>query len=174
MTLVLHFQQENWEALEVSWTEMISAKSPVEPVVELLLVATEKRLMGRCVPLVKEHAKALAANGDATGAAEILGLAILGGGSPGELSADLYRAAEHAYREEAWWAVYSEMAGLNLNSPDMRSAWRAFRKLLAIKEGAVVLHASGWGMGSVTRLDRDALELEVQFVKGRRDKFPLK
>jgi transcription elongation GreA/GreB family factor len=174
MTLVLHFQQENWEALEVLWTEMISAKAPAEPVLELLLVASEKRLMSRCVPLVKEHAKALADAGDARGAAEILGLAILGGGSPGELSVDLYRAAENAYRTETWWPVYSEMAGLNVNSPDMRNAWRAFRKLLAMVEGAVVLHASGWGMGRVTSLNREELEVEVHFVKGRRDKLPLK
>jgi transcription elongation factor GreA len=174
MTLVLHFQQENWEALEVLWAEMIAAKAPVEPVVELLLVAAEKRVMGRCVPLVKEHATALTERGDHVGSAEILGLAILGGGSPGELSADLYRAAERAYQAETWWTTYADLAGLTSSTSDMRSAWRAFRKLLSFREGAVVLHASGWGMGSVTKLDRGALELEVRFVKGRLDKFPLK
>jgi transcription elongation factor GreA len=174
MTLALHFQQDNWEALEISWTEMMAAGAPLEPVLEVLDLAAERKVMPRCVGLVREHATLLRGASKNAEAAELLGRALLGGGSPGELAGELVKAAHAAWSAEDWWSAYAELAGLHENSTDVRAAWRNFRKLLGLKPDAVVLHASGWGMGRILELDRASLEIAVQFQSGRKDRFPVK
>ncbi|MEM7311001.1 MAG: GreA/GreB family elongation factor [Planctomycetota bacterium] len=173
MSLLSHVKKGDWEALEDEWTElMLAADASTEPVLEALPHAARRRELPRILPLLKDHAEVLAGNGRGADAARLLGAAMLEGGSPGELAKPLYESVEAAYGGESWWAPFCDIAGFSENAPDMRAAWRAFRRLLALKDGKAVYHAKGWGIGAIESLDLDELEVEVRFSSGRRDTFP--
>src|SRR5262249_9146769 len=72
-----------------------------------------------------------------------------------------------------FWDLYRELAGLRDGAPDMRAAWRRFRKLLSLAEGRVVYHAAGWGLGRIDGLDLAAREASVRFTPGQSDPLPL-
>lgn len=175
MSLVQHLRAQDWSALEDAWTElMVKEGHALDEVRDALDWAADRRKMGPCVGLVKEHAGLLAAADRNAEAAELLGRTMLGGGSPGELASLLWESAKAAWGEEPWWDHYVQMSAFEANAPDMRESWKRLRKLIAMAEGAAVHHAKGWGTGLVTRLDRDALEVDVRFVNGgRKDTFPL-
>ena len=174
MSLIRYLHEQDWPALETAWQElMLEEERPLDEVFDTLAMARERKRMVHCVPLVKDHADLLCESNRARDAAELLGTCMLGGGSPGELAGPLWRCAEATWGAEPWWPAYSELAGLRENAPDMRGAWSAFRSLLAMDSGTAVYHGKGWGIGLVTDLDRDQLEVQVVFVSGRRDRFPL-
>ncbi len=173
MSLLSQFKKQNWNALEESWTELMLGDASLEGVFDVLDAAASSRQMARCVPLVKEHAGMLASAGRAADACELLGSAMLGGGSPGELAKPLWEQAVATWSDKPWWPAYAELAGLTENAPDMRAAWGSFRKLLALDEGTAVFHGRGWGIGLITSLRRMDLEIDVRFHEGRRDRFPL-
>lgn len=178
MSLPSHFHERNWTALEDAWTELIvqAADQPdtrMEEVWQTLQMASERRQMSVCVPFVKEHSEILVAGDLAKEAARMLGIAMLGGGSPGELAKPLYESASAAWGAEDWWGSYVEIAGFTENAPDPRAAWEKLRKLLDLDVETAVYHAKGWGIGLVTAMHRADLECEVRFATGMRDRFPL-
>ncbi len=173
MSLTTHVRKGDWTHLEDEWTELMLGDASIQPVLDALPFAAKRRELPRLVPMVREHADILQGAERATEAAELLGTAMLEGGSPGELGKQLFDCAQAAWGEQPWWESFCELAGLVENAPDMRQAWRAFQKLVALKDGLAVYHAKGWGIGKVDGVDLTALEVRVRFASGRADAFPM-
>ncbi len=172
MTLAALVREKNWSDLEQAWTEWALGEAGIEPALQALQAAADHKEIPRCLPFVREHAEVLIGSERAEGAAELLGAAMLLGGSPGELAKPLYRAAEAAWSEAEIWEDYTQLSGLDENAPDMRAAWKAFRKLLRLEPETVVYHAKGWGIGQIEARDPAASEVTVRFRSGRTDRFP--
>jgi len=162
-----------WDELETAWTEHVLASAALSPALDALQAAAARREVQRCLPHVREHAEVLASSARAADAVELVGATMLLGGAPGELAKLLLENATRAWGTEPFWELYRELAGLREGAPDMRAAWRKFRKLLALSEGRVVYHAAGWGLGLIESLDLDAREVNVRFTSGKSDRFPL-
>jgi transcription elongation factor GreA len=174
MSLVTLATEENWQAFDDSWTELMASEGPIAELLEALEVVGQKRRMSRCMPMVRDHAELLIA-GDRPGeAAELLGTSLRGGGAVGEVSELLLNTARVAWGEEPWWDAFCETAELRPGTPDLRKAWAYFQDMKAYREGLVVFHAAGWGVGEVTAVDAEKLEVDVRFQSGRRDQFPLR
>lgn len=172
MSLVRHIRQQNWTALEEAWTEHILDTAEIAPALDALRAAARRKEIPRCLPLVREHAEILVESERPEQAAELLGAALLQGGSPGELAKPLFNAAEAAYGEEETWEAFIELASFRENIPDMRKAWTAFRQLRSLEAGRAVYHAKGWGLGEIKSIDAGAREATIRFASGRRDRFP--
>ena len=162
-----------WDELETAWTEHILAGADLAPALDALSAAAARREVQRCLPFVRDHAEALAGSDRLAESAELVGSTMLLGGSPGELSKLLVEYAEKAWGEEPFWELYRELSGFGEGAPDLRAAWRKFRKALALEEGRVVYHAAGWGLGRIESLDLAARETHVRFRSGKSDRFPL-
>jgi transcription elongation factor GreA len=162
-----------WDELETAWTEHLLAGAALAPALDALQAAASRREIQRCLPHVREHAEVLTSSKRASEAVELLGTTMLLGGSPGELTKPLLETAEMAWGEEPFWELYRELAGLREGTPDIRGAWRKFRKVLSLAEGRVVYHAAGWGLGRIENLDLAGRETSVRFTSGRTDRFPL-
>jgi transcription elongation factor GreA len=162
-----------WDELETAWTEHVLASAALSPALDALQAAAVRREVQRCLPHVREHAEVLASSARAADAVELIGTTMLLGGAPGELAKLLLENAQKAWSEEPFWELYRELAGLREGAPDMRAAWRKFRKLLALTEGRVVYHAAGWGLGRIENLDLAGREVGVRFTSGKGDRFPL-
>jgi len=162
-----------WDELETAWTEHALASAALAPALDALQAAAARREVQRCLPHVREHAEVLASSARAADAVELVGTTMLLGGAPGELAKLLLENAERAWGEAPFWELYRELAGLREGTPDMRAAWRRFRKLLALSEGRVAYHAAGWGLGRIESLDLGAREVSVRFISGKNDRFPL-
>ncbi len=167
-------REGRWSDLEEAWTEHLLSDGSNTPALAAISAAAQRREVARCLPLVRDHADVLVASSRAAEAAELLGEALLSGGSPGELAKPLFQAALAAWGEEPFFAVYAEIAGLRENAPDMRAAWRSFKKLLALAPGRVVHHAKGWGLGRIELVEFERREIKVRFNSGLSDRFPLK
>ncbi len=174
MSLVVLVREDNWQEFDRSWQAQIDAGAPIDDLVSALAVVAEKRRMPRCLPLVREHAEKLGAAGRHADAAQLLGTALVGGGPPGELGEPLFRASEAAWGSEPFWIAYREKCGFDTGMADPRRAWKDLREMMAYRPGAVVFHAAGWGVGEVTAIDAEALQVHVAFESGRKDRFPLK
>jgi len=162
-----------WDELETAWTEHVLASADLAPALDALQAAAARREVQRCLPYVREHAEVLANSDRAADAVELVGATMLLGGAPGELAKPLLDNAAKAWSEEPFWELYRELAGLRDGAPDMRAAWRRFRKLLSLAEGRVVYHAAGWGLGRIDGLDLAGREASVRFTSGKTDRFPL-
>ncbi len=173
MSLVALIHDKNWQALEEEWSSLMLQDGPLDDVYAALRYASDHKSIPRCMPLVREHADALADKQPAD-AAQMLGIALLAGGNPGELVGPLFKAVTKAWGDEDWYAPYAELAGLHENVQDMRQAWRMFSTLLKIEPGTAIVHSKGWGVGEITDLDRPGLEVAVKFKTGRRDRLPIK
>jgi transcription elongation factor GreA len=165
-------REGRWSDLEEAWTTLILEDPAIPPALEAVGAAARRKEIPRCLALVREHADLLVSSDRPAEAAELLGEAMLQGGSPGELARPLFESAHAAWGAEPFWEAYSEIAELRENVPDMRAAWRAFRKLLSIAPGRVVYHAKGWGLGVIERTDPGQREATVRFTSGRSDRFP--
>ena len=172
MSLVRHLRQQNWKALEEAWTELILDTADPAPALFALAHAARRKVIPRCLPHVREHAEILVASDRAAEAAELLGTAMVLGGSPGELAKPLFTAAQAAWGEEETWPIFVEVSGLQENTSDMRKAWKSFRKLQALQPQRVIYHAKGWGLGVIEELDVPERLIRVRFSTGRRDRFP--
>ena len=172
MSLLTHVKKGDWEKLEDEWTELMLGDASTAPVLEALAHAAKRRDLARLLPMVRDHAEVLAGADRGEEAALLLGSAMLAGGSPGELAKPLYHSAATTWGGEDWWESFCSIAGFFENAPDMRSAWRGFRRLLALKDGQAVYHSKGWGIGAIESVDLEQLEVEVRFATGRRDRFP--
>lgn len=173
MSLLTHVRKGDWTSLEDEWTELMLGDASIGPAIEAIPHAARRREMQRIVPFVREHAEILENNERAAEAAALLGEAMVAGGSPGELSAPLYTCAHAAWGSERWFEPFAELTGFVETAPDMRAAWRNFKKLVAIKEADAVYHGSGWGIGKIEDKDLGAMEIKVRFTSGRSDRFPL-
>lgn len=151
---------------------MILEAADPESALEALRVAAEHKCIPRLLPFLREHAEMLAQAGRHAEAAEMLGSAMLLGGSPGELAKALYQRAQAAWGATETWTAFTQIAELHESALDMRRSWRAFRKLLDLEVGRAVYHAKGWGLGRIEALDPQQLEVSVAFASGRRDRFP--
>ena len=173
MPLLTLFNKKRWLDLEDAWTEhMLEDGHDIEPVLALLQAARERKEVGRLMTLIREHYEALKGASRFEDAATIVGKALLGGGSPGELGELLFEATETAWAEESWWPIYVEVTGFQRGCDDVRKAWQAFANLKAFAPGAVVYHPSGWGLGQVERVELDDREVHIKFANGRPDHFP--
>ncbi|MCA9002720.1 MAG: hypothetical protein KDB61_12410, partial [Planctomycetes bacterium] len=65
------------------------------------------------------------------------------------------------------------LAGLTPGAADFRGPWRQFAKMCALVNDTVVLHPGGWGLGVVTDVYPEDLEVGVTFHNGRKDRFPM-
>lgn len=171
-SLARHVRERNWDGLEEAWTRHIVEGGEPEPALDALRAAAEAKEIPRCLPFVRDHAEVLAGGERAAAAAELLGTAMIFGGSPGELAKPLYRAAEAAWGSAPQWETFRTISGLSENAPDMRGAWRSFRKLLSFQPERVLYHAKGWGLGQIERIDETSSEVHVRFLTGRSDRFP--
>jgi transcription elongation factor GreA len=173
MNLAQLVREGLWDELETAWTEHLLAGAALAPALDALQAAASRREIQRCLPHVREHAELLSSSKRAGEAVELLGATMLLGGSPGELAKPLLDHAEKAYAGEPFWELYRDLAGLREGAPDMRAAWRKFRKVLSLEEGRVVYHAAGWGLGRIESLQLELRETSVRFLSGRTDRFPL-
>lgn len=172
MSLARHVRERDWQRLEEAWTKHMLGDAAPEPALDALRAAADAKEIQRCLPYVRDHADLLASGERAAAAAELLGTAMMHGGSPGELAKPLYRAAEAAYGTSPTWPAFREISGLAENAMDMRAAWRSFRKLLSFQPNRVVYHAKGWGLGRIVGTDHETSEVVVRFQTGRQDRFP--
>jgi len=157
-----------WDELETAWTEHVLAGAELAPALDALQAAAARREVQRCLPHVREHAEVLANSDRPADAVELVGTTMLLGGATGELAKPLLDYADKAWSEEPFWEIYRELAGLREGVPDMRAAWRKFRKLLSLAEGRVVYHAAGWGLGRIDGLDLAGREASVRFTSGKK------
>ena len=174
MSLSLLLTEDNWQGFDQAWGQLMLDGDPIDDLLQTLEMVAAKRRMPRCLPLVKEHAGLLAENDRHDEAARLLGAALVGGGSPSELAGSLIENAGKAWGQEAWWEGYSELAKLVPGTPDPRGAWRDLDKMMAFQSGTIIFHPAGWGLGEVTGVDVDSLEIAIRFQSGRTDRFPLK
>mgnify|MGYP002640325019 CR=1 FL=1 len=173
MPLLNLFNKKRWLDLEDAWTEyMLEDGHDIEPVLALLQAARERKETARLMTLIREHYEALKSASRFEDAATIIGKALLGGGSPGELGDFLFEATEMAWSDEAWWPLYVETTGFAPGCSDVRKAWESFANLKAFAPGAVIFHPSGWGLGQVQSVDLEAREIHIKFANGRPDHFP--
>lgn len=174
MSLTSLVADDNWQGFDDAWRALVEAKGPIDDLLEALEGVARKRRMPRCLPLLREHCAALAEDGRHEDAARLLGSALRGGGSPGELADPLLEAAEAAWGQEEWWQPYCELAGFQRGAADLRTAWAHFDDLRAYRPGLIVFHAAGWGTGEVSDLRPGDHEVRVRFQSGREDHFPLR
>jgi len=174
MNLAALATEENWQAFDESWTELMGAEGTVEELLEALEIVGQKRRMSRCMPMVRDHAELLIAGDRSAEAAELLGTSLRGGGAVGEVSELLLSTARTAWGEEPWWDAFCETAEFRPGAPDLRVAWSYFQDMKSYRADLVIFHAAGWGAGEVTGVDPEKLEVDVTFQSGRKDRFPLR
>jgi transcription elongation factor GreA len=173
MSLTLLVAQEKWQEFDDAWKELMLAEAPVDEVLSALRLASEKKRLPRCIPMVREHADLLGAAGRPADAARLLGLALQGGASTGELGAPFFANAEKAWSSAPWWQCYSEIAGLKPDAHDARHAWQIFERLTSFEVGKLLFHPGGWGAAEVSEISYAEREVHVRFQSGRRDRFPM-
>jgi len=173
MSLSILVVQDLWQDFDQQWKACIDAEAPVDEVVVALGIAGDKKRISRCMPLVKEHAELLEAGDRPADAAVVLGAALVAGGNPGELNADLLRTAQAAWSNEVWWAPYTELVGLRSGAPDLRQPWKRLARARRFRPQTLVFHPGGWGVGEVLEVREVELALDVRFWNGRRDTFPM-
>ncbi len=174
MSLASLVRDDQWTQLEKAWAELMGAGGPIDETLSALDAANETKQVTRLVPLVREHSDVLEALGRPNDAAEMLGKALLAGAPPGELTTRLVRNAEAAWGKESWWPIYTQLVGFHASATDIRKSWRALRGLIDLAPGSAFFHRSGWGVGEVTAVHQDQLEVDVRFASGRKDRLPLK
>ncbi|HEV8113185.1 MAG TPA: GreA/GreB family elongation factor [Planctomycetota bacterium] len=173
MTLTQLVSQEKWQEFDQAWTELQKEAGPIEDLVSALQIAGDRKRLPRCLPMIKDHAASLLASDRAADAARLLGVAVSGGGAPGELMPSLVEAAQKAWGSESWWGPYTEIARFTPENGNGRAAWTAFERLIGFEQKRLVYHRGGWGVGEVTEVNHDALEIGVRFANGRKDRFPV-
>lgn len=174
MSLAVQVREDNWLEFDKLWSELIESGGPIDELLMALRVVAEKRRMPRCLQLVRDHALRLGEQDRSAEAAHLIGTALVGGGPPGELTDLLYKSASDAWGEQSFWSAYCDKCGFAPGMSDARRAWKDLREMMAYAPGAVIFHAAGWGVGEVTDIDAQELEVHVTFESGRRDRFPLK
>ncbi|MCK6446197.1 MAG: GreA/GreB family elongation factor [Planctomycetes bacterium] len=174
MSLSILATEDNWQAFDEAWNELIKTLGPIEDLVQALDIVSAKRRLARCMPLLREHADKLAAGGRSEDAAAILGAALRGGAAVGDVAEPLWRNAQTAWGEQPWWNPYIELAGFRPNANDLRRAWICFDDMRSYAPGVVIFHRGGWGIGEVSEFTPGELELGVRFSSGRKDRFPLR
>ncbi len=174
MSLATLATEENWQAFDEVWTELMGGVQPVDELLEALEIVGQKRRMSRCMPMVRDHAELLVKGDRPSDAAELLGTSLRGGGAVGEVSELLLNAARTAWGEEPWWEAFCETAEFHAGTSDLRLAWSYFHDMKRYRVGLVIFHAAGWGAGEVTGVDPQQLEVDVHFHSGRKDRFPLR
>ena len=172
MNLTQLVSQEKWQEFDQAWAELKNSSGPIDDLLGALTIAGDRKRLPRCLPMIKEHAASLLEAGRAADAARLLGVAVAGGGAPGELMGALVDAAQKAWGEESWWAPYTEIARFTPDNMNARAAWIAFERLIGFEQHRLVYHRGGWGVGEVTEVSHDTLEIAVRFGNGRKDRFP--
>lgn len=174
MSLVALIREDNWQGFDQQWNELRMSTESIDELLSALAIVAEKRRMPRCLPILREHATSLAEAGRHAEAAQLCGAALVGGGPPGELVDLLFEHARNAWSEEPWWESYCELARFEPGTADPRRAWIDFSEMMAYRQGTVVFHPAGWGVGEVVGFDPEEVEVEVRFQSGRSDRFPLR
>jgi transcription elongation factor GreA len=174
MTLSIFANEDNWQAFDDAWTDLIAQEGPIDDLIVALEIAGGKRRLTRCLAMLREHTEQLAANSRHSDAATLIGAAVRGGGPIGELGPLLLTHAQQAWAAENWWNAFVEHAELREGAPDLRKAWERFEEMRGYTVGSVVFHAAGWGCGEVVELNSVELEVSVAFATGRKDRFPLR
>lgn len=173
MQLSLLVQQEKWQEFDEAWRESMGSPELDDLLAALSLAASKKRI-GRCVPLVREQAELLESGGMFVEAAQVVGRALVHGGSPAELSEILGRLVQSAYGEEDWWGLCSTLTGFDGSVADLRGPWKMLARFMAFQPETLIVHPGGWGVGEVLSRDDEAQEIQVRFHNGRKDRFPLR
>ncbi|MCE9595026.1 MAG: GreA/GreB family elongation factor [Planctomycetes bacterium] len=174
MSLPILATEENWQAFDEAWSELIKNEGPIEDLVQSMEIVAAKRRLSRCMSMLREHADKLAAAGRAEDAALVLGAALRGGAATGDVADLLWRHSQTAWGEQPWFAAYIELSGFRPNASDLRRAWVCFDDMRCYAPGVVIFHRGGWGIGEVTDYVPGELELGVRFSSGRKDRFPLR
>lgn len=165
--------QEKWQEFDTAWKDSM-ADADLKDVLSALALAAGKKRIARCVPLAKEHANMLEADGQSENAARIIGATLVAGGHGPELSEQLARCVQAAYGEEDWWESCRALTGFDVVGADLRGPWKALSRFLAFSPGTLIIHPGGWGVGEILSRDDTAQEVEVRFHDGRKDNFPLR
>lgn len=165
--------QEKWQEFDSAWKDGM-AETDLKDVLAALSLAASKKRIARCVPLAREHANLLEADGQAENAARIIGATLLAGGNRPELSEHLRRLVDVAFSSEDWWEACRTLTGFDGESNDLRGPWKALSRFLAFTPQTLILHPGGWGVGEILSRDDSAQEIEVRFHDGRKDDFPLR
>lgn len=173
MSLILLAAQEKWPEFDEAWSTLVASAGPIDELVIALKLVGERKRLARCLPMVKEHAAKLEAQGRHGDTARLFGVALLAGGPPAELAAPLWEAAQKAWSTEIWWEPYTKLSGLQAGLADPRKPWFAFERLLWFQPGKLVYHGGGWGSGEITDIVLETLDLGIRFTNGRLDRFPL-
>ncbi len=172
MTLTQLVSQEKWQEFDQAWADLAKSGGPIDDLAAALRMVADRKRLPRCLPMIKEHAASLSEKGRAADAAKLLGVAVAGGGAPGELMPALVEAAEKAWGTEPWWKSYVEIARFTPDNGNARTAWAALERLIGFAEKRLVFHRGGWGVGEITEVSREALEVAVRFPNGKKDRFP--
>ncbi len=174
MTLSIFANEDNWQAFDDAWTDLMAQEGPIDELIAALEIAGGKRRLTRCLPMLREHAEQLGTLTRHAEAARLIGAAVRGGGPIGELGPLLLEASKNAWGSETWWNAFIEHAELREGALDLRKSWARFEEMRGYSVGSVVFHAAGWGCGEVFELNSGDLEVSIRFASGRKDNFPLR
>ncbi|HTF88614.1 MAG TPA: GreA/GreB family elongation factor [Planctomycetota bacterium] len=174
MTLSIFANEENWQAFDDAWTDLMAQEGPIDDLLAALEIAGSKRRLTRCLPMLREHAEQLGAQSRHSDAARLFGAAVRGGGPISELGPLLLSHAKAAWGNEPWWNAFVEHAELREGALDLRKSWLRFEEMRGYAVGSVVFHPAGWGCGEVVALNSNDLEVDIKFANGRKDRFPLR
>lgn len=173
MKLPILVSQEKWQEFDEGWQELVGSDEPIDDLLDAVRYAGTKKRMASRTKQAHDHSVALNEEGRHADAARLAGTALVAGGNPADLTSILMDAANTAWSGEAWYEPYCELTGLRAGGADLRSAWKAFAKLCAFKEGTLVYHPGGWGSGEIDDVNPVRLEMKVKFWNKREDTFPL-
>ncbi len=165
--------QEKWQEFDTAWKSGM-AEADLKDVLAALSLAASKNRIARCVPLAREYANMLEADGQPENAARIIGATLVAGGNRPELSEHLGRLVTAAFGSEDWWETCSKLTGFDTGGPDLRAAWKSLSSFLAFSPKSLIVHPGGWGVGEILSRDDSAQMLKVRFHDGRTDDFPLR
>jgi len=63
MTLSIFANEDNWQAFDDAWTDLMAQEGPIDDLLAALEIAGGKRRLTRCLPMLREHAEQLGAQG---------------------------------------------------------------------------------------------------------------
>lgn len=162
------------ETLEQAWANAAKAPRAVDAVRYRATVETlcAKDMAGKALALCTTMVESLAAAALLDEAIDLAQAVLRRGAHNDALVRQLATLLEQRYRDQDWFNLLQERAGLAGESLDAQAVL-AFDQLRRFTPRNAVYHAGGWGEGVVEEFAAERAEVTITFANGRRSEFPL-
>ncbi|MBK8101587.1 MAG: GreA/GreB family elongation factor [Planctomycetes bacterium] len=167
-------RSEQLDSLESAWQQAVQSPRPDEAprygaTIEALC---EIDMASRALTLASNMVEALVSGRHLDAAIDLAQRVVRRGAHNEALARRLVDLLMERYRDEDWYPVLKERAGLK---PEQITAQAIleFERLRRFTKGNVVYHQAGWGEGVIEGFVATTKELTVAFASGRREDFPL-